>query len=48
MEDKTKKIRCELNLETYKKVGHFCVENDLYINDLIKIALLEYIENQTK
>lgn len=48
MEDKTKKIRCELDIESYKKVGHFCVENDLYINDLIKIALLEYIENHTK
>jgi len=48
MEDKTKKIRCELDIETYKKVGHFCVERDLYMTDLIKIALLEYIENHTK
>jgi len=48
MENKIKKVRCELDIESYKKVGHFCVENDLYINDLIKIALLEYIENHSK
>jgi hypothetical protein len=48
MENKVKKVRCELDMESYKKIGHFCVEHDLFINDLIKIALLEYIENHTK
>jgi hypothetical protein len=48
MEDNTKLIRAKTDIETYKKIAHFCVERDLYMTDLVMIALLEYIENHTK
>jgi len=48
MEDNTKLIRAKTDIETYKKIAHFCVERDLYMTDLVMIALLEYIENHSK
>ena len=48
MEDNTKLIRAKTDAETYKKIAHFCVEKDLYMTDLVMIALLEYIDNHSK
>ncbi len=45
-EESMKKTTIRIPLDAYKKIAHYCIDNDVNVQDFLKMAALHWIDHK--
>jgi hypothetical protein len=45
-EDNMKKTTIRIPLDAYKKIAHYCIDQDINVQDFLKMAALHWIDHK--